>query len=91
MLIITYKPETDGSVVVWFEDTPSGTIMWYYDIASGKAHKVAHHKPPVARWLWLSNGKVAWSSGGEICVYDGNVISRLTELCTLLSKHRILR
>ena len=74
----SYRPTTDGTVAVWFEDNPEGTLLWYYDIASGRAHKIARSKPPVARWLWLSKGKVAWSSQGEICVYDGNVISRLT-------------
>jgi PKD repeat protein len=73
-----YRPVTDGSKVVWFENTSNETIIWYYDIVSDIAHKVAYVDPPVARWLWLSNGKIAWSSNGEICVYDGNVISRLT-------------
>jgi hypothetical protein len=75
-----YKPITDGSKIVWFESAPEGTIIWYYDIASDKAHKVAHIIPPVARWLWLSNGKVAWSSNGEVFVYDGNIISQLTNI-----------
>ena len=74
----SYRPVTDGSKVVWFETGTSPLIMWYYDIVTGKAHKVANFNPTAARWLWLSNGRVAWSSGGEVCVYDGNVISRLT-------------
>ncbi|MFI5406699.1 MAG: PKD domain-containing protein, partial [Nitrososphaerales archaeon] len=73
-----YRPITDGSKVVWFENDPTGTIMWYYDIVLDKAYKVAHILPPVARWLWLSNGKIAWTSNGEVCVYDGNVISKMT-------------
>jgi len=74
----SYRPVTDGSKIVWFESNPSVLLMWYYDIATGKAHKVANFNPIAARWLWLSNGRVAWSSAGEVCVYDGNVISRLT-------------
>jgi hypothetical protein len=74
----SFRPITDGSFAVWFEDDPAGTIMWYYDIALDKARKIARANPPVARWLWLSNGKVAFSLNGETCVYDGNVISRLT-------------
>jgi len=74
----SYRPVTDGNKIIWFENTAGGNIMWYYNIESGNAHKVAYINPPVARWLWLSNGKVAWSSNGEICIYDGNVISQLT-------------
>lgn len=74
----SYRPITDGSKIVWFENTSNGNLIWYYDIASDEADKVAHINPSVSRWLWLSNGKIAWSSNGEICTYDGNVISRLT-------------
>jgi hypothetical protein len=74
----SFRPITDGSVAVWFEEDPAGTVMWYYDLAADAARKIARTTPPVARWLWLSNGKVAFSVNGEICLYDGNVISRLT-------------
>jgi len=73
-----FKPITDGSVAVWFENDPAGTIMWYYDITSEKASKITRYSPPVARWLWLSAGKVSWAEDGEVYVYDGNGISRLT-------------
>jgi len=72
-----YKPITDGSKIVWFENAPGGTIMWYYDIVSESAHKVVNYNPPNFRWHWLSNGKIAWTEG-EVFVYDGNVISQLT-------------
>ena len=73
----SYRPVTDGSSIVWFERYTSAiNVVLRY--CSGKAHKVANYNPTVARWLWLSNGRVAWSSAGEVCVYDGNVISRLT-------------
>jgi len=74
----SYRPVTDGSKIVWFETNTSPLLLWYYDIVTGKAHKVANFNPTAARWLWLSNGRVAWSSAGEVHVYDGNVISRLT-------------
>ncbi len=73
-----YKPVTDGNKIIWFENTGNGNILWYYDIESGITNKVAYIIPSVARWLWLSNGKVAWSSNGEVCIYDGSVISQLT-------------
>ncbi len=73
-----FRPATDGSKIIWFEDTPEGNLMRYYDIISEESHKVANVVLPVARWPWLSNGKIAWSSNGEVYVYDGNVISRLT-------------
>jgi len=74
----SYRPATDGSKIVWFESNPSVLLMWYYDIATNKAHKVARFNPTAARWLWLSNGKIAFPINGEVCVYDGNTISQLT-------------
>lgn len=72
------SPITDGSKIVWFEGTGANAVMYYYDIASGATTRVAHYQPPIFRWLWLSNGKIAWSGNNEILVFDGNVISRLT-------------
>lgn len=73
-----FYPATDGTISIWFENAPEGTILWYYNMVSGQFTKVAHYKPFVTRWMWISNGRLVWSQNGEICVYDGNVISRLT-------------
>jgi hypothetical protein len=74
----SYRPATDGSRITWFESGTSPLLMWYYEIATNKAHKVARFSPIATRWLWLSNGKIAFTMNGEIFVYDGNVISQLT-------------
>ncbi len=72
------NPITDGFAIVWFEDSPSGSLMVYRDILTGTTRKVAHMTLPVARWLWLSNGRIAWSGNNEVLVYDGATIGRIT-------------
>jgi len=72
------SPITDGSAVVWFEDSPGGSLMVYRDITAGTTKKVARMTLPIFRWLWLSNGKIAWSGNNEVLVFDGNIIGRLT-------------
>jgi PKD repeat protein len=72
------SPITDGTVIVWFEDSPAGPLMVYRDLTIGTTKKVAHVTLPVARWLWMSNGKIAWSGNNEVLVYDGNTIGRIT-------------
>ncbi|MBM2840042.1 MAG: hypothetical protein HW412_570, partial [Bacteroidetes bacterium] len=72
------SPITDGSAIVWFEDSPSGSLMVYRDISGGTARKIAHVTLPVARWLWMSNGRIAWSGENEVLVYDGSTIGRIT-------------
>ena len=74
----SYRPTTDGSKIVWFESNTPALLLWYYNIATNIKQKVAQLNPTAARWLWLSNGKIAFSMNGEIFVYDGNVISQLT-------------
>jgi len=79
----TAYPLTDGSYVIWYENPdyplPSvNTIMWYYDITAAKAAKVAHAQYPALYWNWMSNGKIAWTANGNVLVFDGDVISQLT-------------
>ena len=71
-------PVTDGTRVVWFEGPDQSQVMVYYDLSSDQKANVARVRKPVFRWLWMSNGRIAWSQDNEIRVYDGNVISRLT-------------
>ncbi len=75
------QPVTDGRKIVWFESglTPDERILWYYDIATGSATKVAHASVFTFRRMWMSNGKFAWRQRNETYVYDGNVITQLTE------------
>lgn len=76
-------PVTDGERIVWFEigQSPSEGILWYYDIATGAATKVAHASISIftSRRMWMSNGKFAWRQRNETYVYDGNVVTQLTE------------
>jgi PKD repeat protein len=72
------NPITDGSAIVWFEDSPAGSVMVYRDPATGTTRRVAYVALPVARWLWMSNGKIAWSGNNEVLVYDGISIGRIT-------------
>ena len=71
-------PVTDGLNIAWFEKNVSDPTLVYYNIASGKETKVARVAPEVAHWMWLSNGRVAWSQGNEARVFDGSVVSQLT-------------
>jgi hypothetical protein len=71
-------PITDGARVVWFEGPDQSQAMVYFDLSSGQKTFVTRVRRPVFRWLWMSNGRIAWSQDNEIRVYDGNVISRLT-------------
>ena len=72
------SPITDGSHIVWFEGSPSDSYMCYYDIRSGTKTKVTHLAAPNFRWLWLSNGRIAWTQNDEVQIFDGNAITRLT-------------
>ncbi|HET6273144.1 MAG TPA: PKD domain-containing protein [Bacteroidota bacterium] len=72
------NPITDGSAIVWFEDSPAGSLMVYRDLATGTTTKVAYVTLPVARWFWMSNGKIAWSGNNEVLVYDGSTVGRIT-------------
>jgi PKD repeat protein len=79
----TAYPLTDGAHVIWYEnpDYPlasASTVMWYYDITAAKATKVAHAQYPTLYWNWMTNGKVAWAANGNVLVFDGAVISQLT-------------
>ena len=71
-------PFTDGLTIAWFEYPPDGTTLMYHEIATGKTAKVAHAANPLVHWMWLSNGRVAWAGDDEVRVFDGSVISRLT-------------
>ena len=72
------SPITDGSHIVWFEGNAPDSYMSFYDILSGTKTKVTKLTAPNFRWLWLSNGRIAWTQDNEVNVFDGNVISRLT-------------
>ncbi len=76
-------PATDGQVITWFENpnfplAPADSLMWYYDIASGQRTKAANFYRRGFKQNWLDNGKVGWWRGGKVFVYDGQVITRLT-------------
>jgi len=71
-------PATDGARIAWFEDLPQSQVIVYLDLDSGQRTTVARERNSVFRWLWMSNGRIAWSQDNEIRVFDGNVISRLT-------------
>jgi PKD repeat protein len=73
-----HSPVTDGSVIVWYQDSPTGQVMMYREISTGRTVRVAHATPPLIRWEWLSNGKIAWSENNEVLVFDGKSIARLT-------------
>src|SRR4030065_301417 len=77
------KPVTDGSKIVWYENVdypfpPANPVMWYYNIESGETKKVAHFYFTGNEWQWMSNGKIAWAQHGNVFVYDGEIISQLT-------------
>jgi PKD repeat protein len=77
------KPVTDGSKIVWYENSdfpfpPADPVMWYYDIVSGKSKKVAHFYYNGFDWQWMSDGKIAWTQNSNVFVYDGEIISQLT-------------
>jgi PKD repeat protein len=76
--VSAFSPITDGSRIVWFEGSPTNSSMCYYDILSGEKTKVTHLVAPNFRWLWLSNGRIAWTQDNEVHVFDGSVITRLT-------------
>ena len=77
------KPITDGSKIIWYENAdypfpPVTPVMWYYDITSGESKKVAHFYFTGNEWQWMSNGKIAWTQNSNVFVYDGEIISQLT-------------
>jgi hypothetical protein len=77
------KPATDGSKIVWYEVpdflSPSNNpVMIYYDINTKQKIKVTHFYPSFNRWQWLSNGKITWAQNGNVFVFDGEIISQLT-------------
>jgi PKD repeat protein len=77
------KPITDGSKIIWYENAdypfpPANPVMWYYDIASGESKKVTHSYFTGNQWQWMSNGKIAWTQNSNVFVYDGEIISQLT-------------
>jgi hypothetical protein len=71
-------PATDGTKIAWFEVHPHSQVLVYLDMETGLRTTVAHARASVFRWLWMSNGRIAWSQDKEVRVFDGNVISRLT-------------
>jgi len=71
-------PITDGSVIAWYEGPPTDSYLCYYVMSTGSKTKITRLAPSVARWLWLSNGRIAWSQDNEVHVYDGTTTSRLT-------------
>ena len=71
-------PITDGAHVVWYEDAPA-PVLWYYDIATGRSIKVAHTAYSNLYWNWMSEGKIAWVKSGNVFVFDGSVVVRLTD------------
>ncbi|MEX2191149.1 MAG: PKD domain-containing protein, partial [Bacteroidota bacterium] len=71
-------PFTDGQTIAWFEYPPDGATLMYHVIETGRTTRVAHAVNPLVHWLWLSNGRIGWSGGNEVRVFDGSVISQLT-------------
>ncbi len=76
-------PLTDGQHVVWYEHPgyptqPADIIMWWHDIATGRSWPVAHSGYSGLFWNWMTNGKIAWASDGNVFVYDGDVLTKLT-------------
>lgn len=69
-------PVTDGAHVAWFSAADS--TMMYHDIASGATTMVTRWMPHVSAWLWMSNGRISWSSSDEVYLYDGEVVSQPT-------------
>lgn len=77
------KPVTDGSKIIWYENAdypffPTEPVMWYHDLNSGESKKVAHFYYNSLDWQWMSNGKIAWVQNGNVFVYDGEIISQIT-------------
>lgn len=76
-------PVTDGEKFVWFENAnfplaPDDSLMWYYDIQTGELTRAAKYYRRGFKQFWLSNGKIGWWQGGDVFVYDGQSITRLT-------------
>lgn len=71
-------PITDGSVIAWYEGPSSDSYLCYYVMRTGRKTTITRLAPSVARWLWLSNGRIAWSQDNDVHVFDGTTTSRLT-------------
>lgn len=72
------SPVTDGAAIAWFESASPTPILVYYEIATARKTKVARFTPSNIHWYWMSNGRIAWSSGNEARVFDGSSITQLT-------------
>lgn len=78
------NPVTDGAHVIWYEHpgypAPSPDIrLWYYDRATGNRVCAGHAPYSNLAWNWMSDGKIAWSNGGNVFVFDGRVMTALTD------------
>jgi len=72
------SPITDGVVIAWYEGASTGSYLCYQVIGTGSKTKITHLTTQAGRWLWLSNGRIAWSQDDEVHVFDGSTTSRLT-------------
>jgi PKD repeat protein len=77
------SPVTDGRFVVWYAiGVPVGNQysadMWYYDMTTGQSVLVPHATYQNISWNWMSNGKIAWTSSGNLYVFDGSVVTQMT-------------
>ena len=79
-----YRPVTDGTAVFWFENAVFNVTFvdadFVYVSHLGATPVRIHHVPSrTIFWKWMSEGKFAWVSNGNIAVFDGNVISEIAE------------
>ncbi len=79
-----YRPVTDGTAVFWFENAVFNVTYIDADLVYvshlGATPARIHHVPSRSIfWKWMSEGKFAWVSNGNVAVFDGNVISEIAE------------